>query len=1034
MPNRHFSEIKNAAYYAVLIFATVVLFLGGIGYTYYGKTVKLAEERVQADQRLKLSEKKNLIALHFSDTLYDTQILAERVGRLTNPDGEREENLLVGELFVSFCRYKTEYGQIRFIANDGNEIMRVERRENRVVTVTKDGLQDKKDRYYFQAASRLEPGDVYVSPLDLNVEDEQIQTPFEPMIRFAAPVFDRNKKRRGVLVVNFLGKVILDDIRKEAQRGKAAVYLLSSDGYYLLGEKAEHEWGFMLEGRKHVSFKSHFPDIWNKLQRKVRAQYKTDRGLFTFERIYPLSVFAKRGHVSPEIAALANEYNWILVKRLPPEKLDELRREILNNLLGLLAPSFLFIGTGAWFFGRAIARRKIGEHLLLESRERMSLASIAAGIGIWEWSIPDNRLIWDEMMFSIYGIPAESFSGTYAEYENLIHPDDRTRLNRAVMDALAARYELRETFRIVRPNGDVRYIAAEAKTYRDRTGSPIRMVGINIDITRRKLDQEERDRFFSISPDLLCIAGFDGCFKRINPAWEKTLGFTHEELMAEPFLNFVHPDDRQETLDETAQLARGNVTVRFENRYRRKDGTYRWLSWVSAPYPEQKLIYAVARDVTEEKEIGIALANIQTELETRLLELASEREKYRTLFEQAKKNENDLLEVSGKIQNNLLVGEVPRFVKGLDIAFRLIPSQKVDGDFVDFAGYSDRELDVFVGDVMGKGIPAALTGAAARNAFLRNARVFRDTENRISPAPLAFVMENIGADISTELMKINHFITVVYARIDLLAWKMSLIDCGHTRTIHYRSRSRDTVFLKGTNLPLGVQAGEKYLTIETSIENDDVIVFYSDGITEAMPPDKFEIFGEKRLTEAVVKHAHLSAGQLIDAVLRAVDTYTHGEQSRDDITLVVVRIGTSRTGIREAEITHPADLRHMQNLYDFLEKYRPAIPQLADETAFYNLRLCVTEAVTNIVKHAYSGCAGDAIKIVLSWNAREIKIQLMDTGRAFLDWRNSSLLAMTESDSGRGMYMINSLMDEIHYERIGGTINCLTMLKRYRTA
>ncbi len=111
----------------------------------------------------------------------------------------------------------------------------------------------------------------------------------------------------------------------------------------------------------------------------------------------------------------------------------------------------------------------------------------------------------------------------------------------------------------------------------------------------------EVDLFFRLGSDLLAIADFNGYFKRLNPAWEQTLGWTTAELLARPYLEFVHPDDRESTLAEAAKLTTGAVTITFENRYRAQDGSYRWLQWNSTPLPERGLIYADARDVTEQK-------------------------------------------------------------------------------------------------------------------------------------------------------------------------------------------------------------------------------------------------------------------------------------------------------------------------------------------------------------------------------------------------------------------------------------------------
>jgi PAS domain S-box-containing protein len=133
--------------------------------------------------------------------------------------------------------------------------------------------------------------------------------------------------------------------------------------------------------------------------------------------------------------------------------------------------------------------------------------------------------------------------------------------------------------------------------------------------------QEDLDRFFTLSLDLMCVADSSGRFRRMNPAWEAALGFGKEELLSRPYLEFVHPDDRTATEEETRRLAVGGQTVAFENRYRTKDGTYRWLSWKSTTVPQLGVTYATARDVTETKESAERLQQQARELEAANKEL-----------------------------------------------------------------------------------------------------------------------------------------------------------------------------------------------------------------------------------------------------------------------------------------------------------------------------------------------------------------------------------------------------------------------------
>ena len=130
---------------------------------------------------------------------------------------------------------------------------------------------------------------------------------------------------------------------------------------------------------------------------------------------------------------------------------------------------------------------------------------------------------------------------------------------------------------------------------------------LQTELQERKRAEEEREMFFKMSQDSICVAGLDGFFKRVNPAFEKLLGYTAQEIGSKPFMDFVHPEDRAATENEVRKLAAGQPTASFENRYRCKDGSYRWLGWTATPVPATGVLYASARDISAQKELEFTL-------------------------------------------------------------------------------------------------------------------------------------------------------------------------------------------------------------------------------------------------------------------------------------------------------------------------------------------------------------------------------------------------------------------------------------------
>ncbi len=211
------------------------------------------------------------------------------------------------------------------------------------------------------------------------------------------------------------------------------------------------------------------------------------------------------------------------------------------------------------------------------------------------------------------GYPAGDFIGNAVRsYESVIEREDAGSVARGINDALDAGKHWELEYRIRRKDGGVHWVFEKGRGVRDAKGGVEFLDGFVMDITDRKESElrlqkksAELDIYFTSSLDLLCIADTGGHFIRLNPEWERILGYSTAELEGRSFLDFVHPDDMESTLSAISSLSGQQEVLSFENRYRCKDGIYRWIEWRSKP--QGSTIYAVARDVTDRRKMEDAL-------------------------------------------------------------------------------------------------------------------------------------------------------------------------------------------------------------------------------------------------------------------------------------------------------------------------------------------------------------------------------------------------------------------------------------------
>jgi PAS domain S-box-containing protein len=260
----------------------------------------------------------------------------------------------------------------------------------------------------------------------------------------------------------------------------------------------------------------------------------------------------------------------------------------------------LAINTGQWRLAERAQRR---------SEERFQLVARATTDAVWSWDLASGDLWWSPGFYALFAYAEAREQRRLDSKTSRLHPSDRERVMKSVQEAIDGSEDLWSgEYRFRRGDGTYAHVSDRAFILRDPAGRAERIFGSMIDVSARRRAEEERDRFFTLSPDLLCTAGFDGYLKRINPAWIEVLGCTEAELLSRPVIERVHPDDRATTAEAVRRIQASEAVVAFENRYRRNDGAYRWLQWRARRVAEREIFYAFARDVTEEKRIESELA------------------------------------------------------------------------------------------------------------------------------------------------------------------------------------------------------------------------------------------------------------------------------------------------------------------------------------------------------------------------------------------------------------------------------------------
>jgi len=385
-----------------------------------------------------------------------------------------------------------------------------------------------------------------------------------------------------------------------------------------------------------------------------------------------------------------------------------------------------------------------------------------------------------------------------------------------------------------------------------------------------------------------------------------------------------------------------------------------------------------------------------------------------------------------RIQQMLLLDEPPQGIAGLRVAALSIPSQRIAGDFYEFFTHQDESLDIIVADVMGKGIPAALLGAAAKSRFMAAlCHLVALSPAGVLPEPRQIVTL-AHASMGRHLIELESFVTLCYARVDLTRRRLDLVDCGHTGVILRRAGTGLCEWIHGSNLPLGIREGEIYDQIGVPFGVGDMFFFFSDGVTEA-PNASAELFGADRLMSCVCTNGSMGPEALLSAVRAAVVAFTGTERLTDDLTCVAVEVGERPRPLLREETEIRSDLKDLSRARDFVRRFCSTLPDSPlDEVRVGELELAVNEAASNIIKHAYHGRSDQHIYLEAESFPDHVAVRLHHLGDSFDPSTAPPPSFDGSRESGFGLFILKGSVDDVHYYRDERGGNCIALIKRHK--
>ncbi len=363
----------------LIFFLPLAILIAVITAVVYSVVVKSEQEIVQNNELRRLENLTQIISQDFTLIVSDLMLLSESYElQALLSSGKNHDRKSLAENFLMFSEKRELYDQIRFIDEKGIEIVRVNFNEGAPAIVPDDQLQNKGNRYYFADSIQLKQREVFVSPLDLNIEHGEIEKPLKPMLRFATPVFDYRDQKRGIVILNYFGAELIQHLEWVSADSSAQIMLLNNDGFWLHSPRPEDEWGFMYEDGQEQKFGNLFPEAWSQIVTLKSGQFHTADGLFTVQTLYPLLEAWESSSGSGEAFSastrrvLSGEYNWKIISFVPQDVLAARQYGAWSNYIlidiGLLGIILII----SILLARATVNREQADNALRESNRNLA--------------------------------------------------------------------------------------------------------------------------------------------------------------------------------------------------------------------------------------------------------------------------------------------------------------------------------------------------------------------------------------------------------------------------------------------------------------------------------------------------------------------------------------------------------------------------------------------------------------------------------------------------------------------------------------